>query len=393
MANAGQQQAIPFANYQYEIYLQGMAGVRPDHPVGWADLEAAAEQALAPEPRGYLFGGASTEDTMRANLEAFRRRRIVPRMLEDVSDRDLSRAVLGTPLPAPVLLAPIGVQSILHPEGELASARAAASVGVPYIASTAASHTLEDIAAALGDAPRWYQLYWPSGEELAASFVHRAEAAGYTALVVTLDTWLLGWRPRDLQQAYLPFLQGVGIANYLADPVFRASLPAPPEQDLQAAIGQFVGVFSNPTVTWDDLAWLRSTTRLPILLKGILHPDDARRAREAGVDGVIVSNHGGRQVDGAIATLDALPGVADAVGEDLAVLLDSGVRSGADALKALALGAQAVLLGRPAMWGLALGGEEGVRRVLRAFLADLDLAVALSGHRSLEELGPHVLAG
>jgi isopentenyl diphosphate isomerase/L-lactate dehydrogenase-like FMN-dependent dehydrogenase len=393
MANAGQQQAIPFANYQYEIYLQGMAGVRPDHPVSWADLEAAAEQALAPEPRGYLFGGASTEDTMRANLEAFRRRRIVPRMLEDVSDRDLSRAVLGTPLPAPVLLAPIGVQSILHPEGELASARAAASVGVPYIASTAASHTLEDIAAALGDGPRWYQLYWPRGEELAASFVHRAEAAGYTALVVTLDTWLLGWRPRDLQQAYLPFLQGVGIANYLADPVFRASLPAPPEQDLQAAVGQFVGVFSNPTVTWDDLAWLRSTTRLPILLKGILHPDDARRAREAGVDGVIVSNHGGRQADGAIATLDALPGVADAVGEDLAVLLDSGVRSGADALKALALGAHAVLLGRPAMWGLALGGEEGVRRVLRAFLADLDLAVALSGHRSLEELGPHVLAG
>ena len=393
MANAGQQQAIPFANYQYEIYLQGMTGKRPDHPVGWADLEAAAEQALAPEPRGYLFGGASTGDTMRANLEAFRRRRIVPRMLEDVSERDLSRTVLGTSLPAPVLLAPIGVQSILHPEGELASARAAASVGVPYVASTAASHALEDIATALGDGARWYQLYWPRGEELAASFVHRAEAAGYTALVVTLDTSLLGWRPRDLQQAYLPFLQGVGIANYLADPVFRASLPAPPEHDLQAAVGQFVSVFSNPTVTWDDLAWLRSTTRLPILLKGILHPDDARRAREAGVDGVIVSNHGGRQVDGAIATLDALPGVADAVGEDLAVLLDSGVRSGADALKALALGAQAVLLGRPAMWGLALGGEEGVRRVLRAFLADLDLAVALSGHRSLEELGPHVLAG
>jgi lactate 2-monooxygenase len=393
MANAGQQQAIPFANYQYEIYLQGMAGVRPDHPVGWGDLEAAAEQALAPEPRGYLFGGASTEDTMRANLEAFRRRRIVPRMLEDVSERDLSRTVLGTPLPAPVLLAPVGVQSILHPDGELASARAAASVGVPYVASTAASHTLEDIAAALGDGPRWYQLYWPQGEELAASFVHRAEAAGYTALVVTLDTWLLGWRPRDLQQAYLPFLQGVGIANYLADPVFRASLAAPPEDDPQAAVGQFVGVFSNPTVTWADLAWLRSTTRLPILLKGILHPDDARRARDAGVDGVIVSNHGGRQVDGAIATLDALPGVADAVGGDLAVLLDSGVRSGADALKALALGAEAVLLGRPAMWGLALGGEEGVRRVLRAFLADLDLAVALSGHRSLDELGPHVLAG
>jgi isopentenyl diphosphate isomerase/L-lactate dehydrogenase-like FMN-dependent dehydrogenase len=393
MANAGQEQAIPFANYQYEIYLQGMAGVRPDHPIGWSELEAAAEQALAPEPRGYLFGGASTEDTMRANLEAFRRRRIVPRMLEDVSERDLSRTVLGTHLPAPVLLAPIGVQSILHPDGELASARAAASVGVPYVASTAASHTLEEIAGALGDGPRWYQLYWPRGEELAASLVRRAETAGYTALVVTLDTWLLGWRPRDLQHAYLPFLQSVGIANYLADPVFREALDASPEEDPQAAVGHFVGVFSNPAVTWDDLAWLRSVTRLPILLKGILHPDDARRAREAGVDGVIVSNHGGRQVDGAIATLDALPGVADAVGDDLAVLLDSGVRSGADALKALALGAQAVLLGRPAMWGLALGGEEGVRRVLRAFLADFDLALALSGHRSPDGLGPHVLAG
>src|SRR4051812_25696059 len=175
MANAGQQQAIPFANYQYEIYLQGMAGVRPDHPIGWAELEAAAEQALAPEPRGYLFGGASTGDTMRANLEAFRRRRIVPRMLEDGSERDLSRTILGTRLPAPVLLAPIGVQSILHPDGELASARAAASVGVPYVASTAASHTLEEIAGAVGDGPRWYQLYWPRGEELAASLVRRAE--------------------------------------------------------------------------------------------------------------------------------------------------------------------------------------------------------------------------
>jgi lactate 2-monooxygenase len=393
MANPGQEQAIPFANYQYEIYLQGMAGQRPDHPLGWADLEAAAEAALDPGPRGYLFGGASTEDTMRANLEAFRRRRIVPRMLEDVSERDLSTTVLGTAMPAPLLLAPIGVQSILHPDGELASARAAASAGVPYVASTAASHTLEDIAAALGDGPRWYQLYWPRGEDLAASLVHRAEAAGYTALVVTLDTWLLGWRPRDLQQAYLPFLQGVGIANYLADPVFRAALPAPPEEDPQAAVGHFVAVFSNPTVTWEDLALLRRTTRLPILLKGVLHPDDARRARDAGVEGVIVSNHGGRQVDGAIATLDALPGVAEAVGDDLAVLLDSGVRSGSDALKALALGAQAVLLGRPAMWGLAVGGEEGVRRVLRAFLADFDLALALSGHRAVGGLGPHVLAG
>jgi lactate 2-monooxygenase len=385
------QATVPFGNHQYEIYLAGMAGERPQYPIGWPQLEQAAEQALEAEPRGYLFGGAGTEDTMRANLEAFRRHRIVPRMLNDVSERDLSRTVLGTHMPAPVLMAPIGVQSIVHPEGELASARAAASLGVPYIASTAASHTLEQIAEACGDGPRWYQLYWPRGEELAASFVTRAERAGYEAIVVTLDTWMLGWRPRDLQLAYLPFLQSIGIANYLADPVFRAALPAPPEEDPQAAVGHFVGLFSNPTVTWEDLEFLRSTTSLPIVLKGILSADDALLAAEHGVDGVIVSNHGGRQVDGAIASLDALPAVVEALEGRLPVLLDSGVRSGSDALKALALGAHAVLLGRPYMWGLALDGEQGVSRVLRAFLGELDLALALSGHASFATVGPELL--
>jgi isopentenyl diphosphate isomerase/L-lactate dehydrogenase-like FMN-dependent dehydrogenase len=383
--------SIPFGNYQYEIYLAGMADQVPDHPTSWADWEAAAAAKLADGPRGYLFGGAGAEDSMRANLEAFRRWRIVPRMLRDVESRDLATTILGTAMPAPVLMAPVGVQSILHAEGELATARAAASQGVPMIASTAGSHTLEQIAEASGDAPRWYQLYWPRGEELAASFVHRAEAAGYTALVVTLDTALLGWRPRDLLGGYLPFLKSVGIANYLADPVFRSTLAAPPEEDPQGAVGQFVGVFSNPTVTWDDLAWLREQTSLPIVLKGVLHPDDAREAVARGVDGVIVSNHGGRQVDGAIATLDALPAVVDAVGDDLTVLMDSGIRSGADAFKALALGARAILLGRPPMWGLAVGGEDGVRTVLRSFLAELDLTLALSGHASLETVGPDAL--
>jgi isopentenyl diphosphate isomerase/L-lactate dehydrogenase-like FMN-dependent dehydrogenase len=384
--------SVPFGNYQYEIYLAGMADEVPEHPMSWAEWEAAAADALADGPRGYLFGGAGTEDSMRANLEAFRRRRIVPRMLRDVGERSLATEVVGTAMPAPVLMAPVGVQSILHEEGELASARAAAAEGVPMIASTAGSHTLEQIAEACGDGSRWYQLYWPRGEELAASFVHRAEAAGYGAIVVTLDTSLLGWRPRDLMGGYLPFLKSVGIANYVADPVFRAALEKSPEEDPQAAVGQFVGVFSNPTVTWDDLAWLREQTKLPLVLKGILHPDDAREAVERGMDGVIVSNHGGRQVDGAIATLDALPGVVEAVDGRAAVLLDSGVRSGADAFKALALGAQAVLLGRPAMWGLAVAGEAGVRTVLRSFLAELDLTLALSGHTSLETVGPEVLA-
>jgi len=318
-------EGAPFGNHQYEIYLKGMAGEKPELPVAWDALEAAAEAAMEDGARGYVFGGAGTEDTQRENLAAFRRRRLVPRMLRDVSARDLRTTVLGTELAAPILLAPVGVQSIIHPDGELAVARAAAGEGQVMVASTASSFTLEEIAEAGGDgAPRWFQLYWPRGEELATSFVRRAEAAGYAAIVVTLDTWLLAWRPRDLQGAYLPFLKSVGIANYLVDPVFRAALPKPPEEDPQAAVGQFVGVFSDPAVTWDDLRLLRETTSLPILLKGILHPDDARRAREHGVDGIVVSNHGGRQVDGATAALDALSAVVDAVGDDLAVILDSG---------------------------------------------------------------------
>jgi isopentenyl diphosphate isomerase/L-lactate dehydrogenase-like FMN-dependent dehydrogenase len=358
--------------------------------MGWDALEAEATERLAPGPRGYLNGGAGTEDTMRANLEAFRRQRIVPRMLRDVETRSLARRVLGTDLPAPLLVAPIGVQSIVHPDGELAVARGAAATGIPMIASTASSYTLEAIAdagtATEAATPRWYQLYWPRGRELARSLVERAEAAGYGAIVVTLDTWLLGWRPRDLQQAYLPFLESVGIANYLSDPVFRSTLEKTPEEDPMAAVGQFVGVFSNPTVTWDDLAFLRECTSLPIVLKGILHADDAREAAARGVDGLIVSNHGGRQVDGAIGALDALPGVVDAVGGELEVLFDSGVRCGADIFKALALGARAVCVGRPVMWGLTVGGEEGVKTVLQSLLAELDLTLALSGLANVDQI-------
>src|SRR3712207_4940103 len=368
--------AAPFGNYQYDIYLRGLAGEVPRHPIDWAQLEAAAEAAMEPGARGYVFGGAGTEDTQRENLDAFRRWRIVPRMLRDISERDLRTTVLNTQLAAPIVLAPVGVQSIIHPDGELAVARAAAATGTGMIASTASSYTLEDIAAAGAGAPRWFQLYWPRGEELAASFVRRAEAAGYEALVVTLDTWLLAWRPRDLQTAYLPFLKSIGIANYLADPVFRAALAVPPEEDPQGAVNHFVGVFSNPAVTWDDVSVLRETTSMPILLKGILHPDDAREARERGVDGIVVSNHGGRQVDGALAALDALPGIVDAVGDDLPIVADSGIRSGADVVKALALGADAAGIGRPFLWGLAVDGEEGVQHVLRNLLAEIGLTLA-----------------
>jgi lactate 2-monooxygenase len=381
----------PFANFQYEVYLQGLADVLPERPFDLPALERLARERLDDGAYGYVAGGASSEDTMAANLEAFRRWRIVPRMLRDIGERDLSAEVLGQRLDAPVALAPVGVQGIIHADGELAAARAAAGTGVPFCASTASSHTLEAIAEAMGDAPRWFQLYWPRDDELALSFVHRAESAGYSALVVTLDTWLLGWRPRDLNAAYLPFLRAEGVANYFADPVFRAGLERPPEEDQQMAILKFVGVFSDPTVTWERLSLLRDATDLPIVLKGINDPEDAARAIDAGVQGVVVSNHGGRQVDGAIAALDALPRVAERVGDDLDVLFDSGIRTGSDAVKALALGARTVLLGRPYLWGLAAGGEDGVRQVVRGFLADLDLAVALSGNRTLADLGPGLL--
>jgi len=375
------------ANYQYEIYLMGMAGQRPEHPMAWDEWERRAEAAMTPEACGYVQGGAGSGATMRANREAFDHWRIVPRMLRDVGVRSVTRTVLGLDLPAPVLLGPVGVQSIIDPEGELASARAASALGVPFTASTAASFTIEEIAEAAGDGARLYQLYWPKDRELTKSFVARAEKAGYSALVVTLDTSILAWRPRDLAGAYLPFLQSIGIANYLSDPVFRAGLEKTPEEDPQAAVGKFVGEFSNPSVSWKDLAWLREQTSLPIVLKGIQAPDDARRAVEEGVDGIIVSNHGGRQVDGAIGAIDALPGIVDAVNDRLEVLFDSGIRSGADAFKALALGARAVLIARPFLWGLAVDGEAGVRTVVRSLLAELDLTLALSGHASIDDVG------
>ncbi|MGH2964865.1 MAG: lactate 2-monooxygenase [Solirubrobacterales bacterium] len=380
------------SDYYREIYARGLAGEKPGLPVSPAELERRATEAMEPRAAAYVAAGAGTEDTMRENLEAFRRWRIVPRMLRDVARRSLATSLLGEELPAPVLLAPIGVHTIVHPEGELATARAAAGLGVPLIVSTAAAHTLEEIAESGGDGPRWYQLYWPNDPEIAESMVRRAEAAGYTAIVVTLDTFIPGWKPRDLQQAWLPFLEGVGNANFLQDPVFRAQLDKPPEDDLGAAIGHYLSIYLNPSLSWDDLARLRDWTSLPVLVKGILHPDEAREARERGIDGVVVSNHGGRQVDGAIASLDALPGVAEAAGDELTVLLDSGVRSGADVLKSLALGADAILLGRPYLWGLALGGQEGVETVLKMLLAELDLTMALSGYTRPSELDRSTLA-
>jgi lactate 2-monooxygenase len=367
---------------QNEIYVSGES----PWPVGASDWEARATETLAPGPLGYIAGGAGTEATMHANLEAFARRRLRPRMLSGHAERELAVDVLGTRSPFPFLLGPVGVLSIAHPDGELAPARAAAAARVPFVLSTAASHSIEEIADAMGDAPRWFQLYWVTDREVVASLVHRAEGAGYAAIVVTLDTLILGWRPRDLRNAYLPFREGEGIAQFTSDPVFRSQLAVAPEDDPLVAAGTMLSMYPNLALRWDDLAWLRGLTSLPLLAKGVLTAEDARRARDAGVDGIVVSNHGGRQVDGAVASLDGLVEIRGALGADATLLVDGGIRCGADVLKAMALGADAVLVGRPYVYALAVGGRDGVAAYIEQLAAETDVTLALLGARSVQDL-------
>jgi lactate 2-monooxygenase len=407
---------------QAEIYLEGLRGRKPRVPADPVELERRAQDAMSREGFAYIAGGAGLESTMAANRAGFERWRIVPRFLADVSERDTSVELFGRRLPAPFLLAPIGVLEMAHRDADVGAARAAAEAGVPFVISSQASTPMEQIAAAMGDAPRWYQLYFSSSNELARSFVERAEACGCEAIVLTLDTTMLGWRLRDLDLAFLPFILGKGIAQYVSDPEFRRQLegaePAPAGRPNLAAIRSlyrlaraypgstwrnllspepraaarlFMDLFPRPSLGWDDVAFLREATRLPLLLKGVLHPDDARRALDHGVDGIVVSNHGGRQVDGALASIDALPAVVEAVDGRIPVLLDSGVRGGADVFKALALGARAVLIGRPYCYGLAIAGSAGVLDVIQNFRADFDLTLGLSGCASVEDIGPERL--
>jgi len=406
---------------QFEIYVGGARGALPRVPVSFERLEQRACKAMTPEGYAYIAGGAGTEETIRENRAAFERWRIVPRMLRDVSVRDTTTEVLGTRFSSPFALCPIGVLEMAHRDADVAVARAAAAEGIPFIFSNQASRPMEETARAMGDAPRWFQLYWSTSDELVASLVSRADACGCSAIVLTLDTTMLGWRIRDLDLAYLPFLRGRGIAQYTSDPVFLEALQetlrqAPPPGGritlaalgtlwelagsfpgsrltnlrsglARAAVRRFVETYSRPSLSWDDLAFIRERTRLPILLKGILHPADATAAIEHGMDGIVVSNHGGRQVDGAIGTMDALPAIVEAVGGRIPIVLDSGVRSGADVFRALALGAAAVGLGRPYVWGLAAGGEDGVREVIRNLRADFDLTMGLAGCASVREIG------
>ncbi len=411
------------ANRQKEIYTNGFAGKLPIAPIDPQKLEEQAAAKMTTQAKAYILGGAGQESTIRSNRVAFEKYKIVPRMLRNVSERDTSIELFGQKHPTPFLLSPIGVLEMVHSEADLAVGKAAASLNIPYIFSNQSSKPMEDVAAAMGDRPRWFQLYWSKSQELVASLVQRAEKCGCSAIAVTLDTTMLGWRTRDLDLAYLPFMEGKGIAQYTSDPIFQKLMDEPEsaakrEINFQLlrglitmvnnypgngffsklksgrpvkAVQKFVNIYSNPALTWNDLKFLRQHTKLPILLKGILHPDDARMAIDYGVDGIIISNHGGRQVDGSISTFEALPAIAEAVAKRIPILLDSGVRGGADVFKALALGASAVCIGRPYVYGLTLAGEEGVREVLRNFMADFELTMGLTGCKNISEIAREAL--
>jgi lactate 2-monooxygenase len=405
---------------QKEIYLKGFSGIPPIVPANFARLEKVARKVMSEKAFAYIAGGAGWESTMHNNRNGFEKIEIVPRMLRNVSERDTSITLFGKQSPSPFFICPIGVLEMAHPDADVAIAKAAAECQVPMIFSNQASKPMEEVSSVMGEGMRMFQLYWSKSNDLVASFVQRAEQCGCSAIVVTLDTTMLGWRTRDLDLAYLPFLEGKGIAQYTSDPVFQKLIDepdsAPPVKKAitpQAIMGllemtrnypdkgflkklksgrplkavqKFISIYSNPAVTWNDLKFLRTITKLPVILKGILHPDDARKAIDYGVDGVYVSNHGGRQVDGSISTIEALPKIVEAVNNRIPVLMDSGIRGGADVFKTLALGATAIGIGRPYVYALALAGEAGVSELLKNYLADFELTMGLAGCSSIKEI-------
>lgn len=381
-----------FGDFQLEIYLAGLNGATPDHAMTFAELEERAEAALSKEIFSYVAGGAGNEYTQRHNVEAFDRYALIPRMLAGAAERDLSVELFGMKFPTPLMLAPVGVIGLCDPEGhgDQVTARASAATGVPMIASTLTADPMEDVAPLAGETPGFFQLYTPADRDLAASFVKRAEAAGYKGIVVTLDTQILGWRPRDLGLGSFPQLRGLCLENYFSDPIFQAKLEKSPAEDPMAAALHWALGFSDASLGWNDLEWLRSLTDLPLILKGICHPEDVRRAIDGGLDGIYCSNHGGRQANGGLAAIDVLEDVVEAAG-DTPVIFDSGVRSGEHIVKALALGATAVGIGRPYAYGLAAGGEAGIVHVLRSLLAETDLLMAVDGYASIADLKPESL--
>ncbi len=386
-SQAGQSVGV---DHQMQIYLKGTQEIKPEFPIAYEELLEKAREVMKPEAFAYIAGGAGGEETMRHNREAFHKWQIIPRMLVDVSQRSIGVELFGKSYPTPLLFAPVGVLSIAHEEAEVAVARAAKALKIPQILSTVSSKTLEEVAETHGEHPHWFQLYWGGDHDFTRSILTRAEKAGYEAIVVTLDTRMLAWRERDIKLAYLPFLYGEGLSNYFSDSVFRSRVGDPEENKTQA-IMHFARAFSDASLTWEDLKVIREHTQLPVILKGIQSVEDARKSIEFGADGIVVSNHGGRQVDGAIASLDVLKEIADAVGEKTTILFDSGIRRGADVFKAMALGAQAVLVARPYALALGIGGEAAVKAVMANLVADTDLTLGLVGATSWQEVDENML--
>ncbi len=373
-------------DYYLKFYLDGLDGHLPQYPFSFADLEKRATTMMSDSLFHYVAGGSGDEHTQSVNVSAFEHWGMTPRMLVGASERDIAIELFGMKLPSPFFMAPIGVTGIVERDkkGEVQAAKAAAATGIPLCVSTLTQDRLEDISPHFGDTPGFFQLYTPSDRELAESFISRAETSGYKVLVVTLDTWMPGWRPRDVSFSNFPQLRGWCLTNYVTDKRFLDILGQDPEKDLRDTAKAFASVFGT-SLTWEDLAWLRGTTKLPIVLKGICHPQDAKRAIDAGMDGIYVSNHGGRQANGGRAAIDMLPDVV-AVAGDTPVLFDSGIRTGVHAVKAMALGATAVGIGRPYAYGLAIGGAAGVEHVLRNFLAETEIQMGIDGYPSIAAL-------
>ncbi|KAH6970656.1 FMN-dependent dehydrogenase [Ilyonectria sp. MPI-CAGE-AT-0026] len=384
----------PYHEHLYDIYrnklLNGNGPVTTTDPNG---LEEQAKKAMSPEGFNYVSGGAGEGSTMDANRLAFRQWKLIPRMMRPTLPRDLRVNLFGKTYESPFIMAPVGVQSAYHEDKETGLAAACAELSVPFTISTASTSTIEEIAAAVGpEAPRWFQLYWPRDDDITASLLRRARDAGCSVLVVTLDTFTMAWRPRDLDIGFLPFPLGQGNAIGFSDPVFRHKFAertgggTPEDKVLEASQQWIADVFSGQAHPWEDLALLRKHWDGPIVLKGIMSADDAKLALKFGMDGIVVSNHGGRQLDGAMASLEMLPEIVEEVGDKMTVLFDSGIRTGADAMKALCLGAKAVLVGRPVIYGLGIAGTKGAKHVLGGMLADFDQSMGLAGLKTVEEL-------
>ena len=412
-------------DHQRQTYIDGMSGKLPLVPFDIQQLAKKAKEKISPEAFAYVAGGAGLEDTVRNNRSDFGKWKIIPRMLRDVSVRDTSIELFGKKISSPLLLSPVGVLDLAHKEADIGVAKAADETNISMIFSNQASAPMEATSKVMGNSSRWFQLYWSKSNDLVASLVQRAEACGCSAIVITLDATMLGWRIQDLDLAYLPFLRAKGIAQYTSDPVFQRLIDEEEEEKNQnpvkinfdtisnlielmrnypggfwqnlrskrplKAVRKFINIYSRPSLTWEDLPFLRAHTKLPVILKGILHPEDAKKAVDVGIDGIIVSNHGGRQVDGSISTIEALPDIVEAANGSIPVLMDGGVSGGADMFKAIALGAKAVCIGRPFVYGLALAGKQGVIEVINNFKADFELTMGLAGCRSVSEISKEML--